>query len=176
MFIKFQSEFLWIGISIVISSISIFFAIYYSSYFSAKTQEIFRFSTFDSLVLRSLSGLYSAKLEIVEKTYIQMAIDSLLYLRKYKEDEIKRVKEEIGIGDKVYYGISLGTFNTSDIIYSMFNNFIGEKRWQLVVYYNHSIYHIYGYDIPKNTKNIKSYVLPLPIPDEEIGLLILKVI
>lgn len=172
----FQSEFVWIAIIIIITSITIFYAIYYSSTFSIKTQEIFRFSVFDDLALKTLTYLYTLKFELLEKSPLQMMIDSLLYLRRYGEEEREKFKENLGLGDKVFYGIELGSFNVSDIIYPIFDNLIGKERWQLIIYYNKNLYHIYGYEISKNVANIKSYILSIPIPDGEIGYVVLRVV
>lgn len=169
-----QSELVWIVIVTIIASITIFYSLFNVSKFSVKVQEIFRFSTFDDLALKSLSNLYNAKFQILEKTYLQMAIDSLLYLKRYKK-EIDRVKKELNLGDKVFYGMELGAYNVSDTIYSMFDNLIGKNRWQLIIYYDENFFHVYGYEI-KNLKELKSYVLPIPIPDGELGYVILKVI
>lgn len=170
-----QSEIMWIVITIIITSITIFFSIYYSSIFSTKTQETFRFSIFDDLALKSLSNLYIAKSQTIEKTYLQMAIDSLLYLKRYKISEREKIKQNLKIGEIVYYGIALGAYNISDFIYPLFDNTIGSNRWQLIIYYNESLYHIHGYNLTSKIL-IKSYILPIPIPDGEIGYLIFRVV
>ncbi|MEM5816145.1 MAG: hypothetical protein QXL14_03825 [Candidatus Aenigmatarchaeota archaeon] len=169
----FQSELIWILIVVIITSFVIIYSIYYTSYFSSKTHEISRFIVFDDLALRLIATLYIAKFQTLEKTYLQMMIDSLLYLKRYDEETRKR----IDLGDKVFYGISLGTYNVSDIVFPIFDNFIGKNRWQLVIYYNQTLYYIYGNDILDNRKsNIKSYVLTIPIPDGEVGYIVLRVV
>lgn len=172
---KFQSEIFWIAIISIVAFISISFLLYYISQLSTKSQYFFRFSVIDDLALKALSSIYAARLPIVEKTYLQMSIDSLLTLRKWKEEEIERIKQELNLGDKVYYGFVLGAYNVSDIIYPMLDEMIGKGRWQLIIYKDEKLYQIYGYEI-KDVKNLKSYVLPIPMPDEEIGYLILRVV
>ena len=172
---KLQSEIFWIAIISIVAFISISLLLYYITQLSTKSQYFFRFSVIDDLALKALSSLYAARLPIVEKTYLQMSIDSLLTLRKWKEEEIERIKQELNLGDKVYYGIALGAYNVSDIIYPMMDEMIGKGRWQLIIYKDEKLYQIYGYEI-KDVKNLKSYVLPIPMPDEEIGYLILRIV
>ncbi|MEM0480640.1 MAG: hypothetical protein QXQ14_00405 [Candidatus Aenigmatarchaeota archaeon] len=170
---KSQSEIFWIGFSTVVFSIIIILLLNYSAQLTRKSYEVFMFSTFDDLALKSLSGFYISKLPILEKTYLQIAIDALVTLRRYKESERERVKKELHLGELVYYGIALGTYNASDFIYSNFDNYFGKGRWQLIIYYDKNLYQIYGYEI--KSENIKSYVLTIPIPDQEVGYIILRV-
>ncbi|MEM4959750.1 MAG: hypothetical protein QXX12_07790 [Nanopusillaceae archaeon] len=172
-FMIFQSELIWIIIVVIITSFVIIYSIYYTSYFSSKTHEISRSIVFDDLALRLIATLYIAKFQPVEKTHLQMMIDSLLYLRRFDEE----TRKQINLGYKVSYGISLGAYNVLDIIFPTFDNFIGKNRWQLVIYYNQTLYYIYGYNISDNRiNNIKSYVLTIPIPDGEVGYIILRVV
>lgn len=171
-----QSETVWIATTILVTSMIVLLSLYYSSIFSSKVQESFRFSVFDDLMLKTLASVYVAKLQTIEKTYLQMAIDSLLYLNRYKESDREKAKEELKLGEIVYYGVFLGAYNVSDFLYPIFNNIIGAKRWQLVIYYNESLYHIHGYSIQATKNTIKSYILPIPIPDGNVGYLMLRVI
>ncbi|MEM5820984.1 MAG: hypothetical protein QXP34_01535 [Candidatus Aenigmatarchaeota archaeon] len=171
---KLQSEIIWIGIILIISSIVIVITLYYISQLSTKSQYFHRFSVIDDLALKTLASVYTAKLPTLEKTYLQTSIDALLTLNKWKESEREKVKEDLGLGKIVYYGMALGAYNSSDLLYPMLDNMIGKERWQLVIYKNQSLYEIYGYNL-KPSETIKSYVLPIPMPDEEIGYLILRI-
>lgn len=169
----FQSELIWIIIVVIITSFVIIYSLYYTSYFSSKTHEISRFIVFDDLALRLIATLYIAKFQTLEKTYLQMMIDSLLYLKRYNEE----LRKQLDLGNKVFYGISLGTYNVSDIIFPIFDTFIGKNRWQLVIYYNQTLYYIYSNNILDNKKDkVKSYILTIPIPDGEVGYIILRVV
>ncbi|MFH7904057.1 MAG: hypothetical protein QW409_03870 [Candidatus Aenigmatarchaeota archaeon] len=171
---KIQSEIIWIGMILIISSIVIVITLYYISQLSTKSQYFYRFSVIDDLSLKALASIYTAKPTFLEKTYLQTSIDALLTLNKWKESEREKVKQELGLGKIVYYGIALGAYNASDLIYPMLDNMIGPERWQLIIYKNQTLYEIYGYNI--KSENVKSYVLPVPMPDEEIGYLILRLI
>lgn len=168
-----QSEIFWIGIIAVIFSIVIITLLNHSSQLTKKSYEVFRFSIFDDLALKSLSGLYILKVYTLEKTYLQVAIDSLVTLRNYKKEEWEKIRKELGLGKIAYYGINLGAYNASEFIYSNFDTYFGKGKWQLIIYYDNNFYEIYGYEI-KNGE-VKSYIFPIPIPDEEVGYIILRV-
>jgi hypothetical protein len=152
---KFQSEIFYIGLVVIATSISISFLIYYSSTFSVKIKEKFSSNIFEQNTLTSLSNFYILRLPVFEKTYLQIAIDSMLNLRKFKE------KDEYG--KFVFYGKELGTLNTSQIVYEYFDRYFGRK-WKITLISN-NLNISYGYEI----KTKYSYVLPIPIPDDEVG-------
>lgn len=175
-----QSEILWIGIVAIITSIVIFLSIYYSSIISEKTQEMFRSATFDDLVLKSLANLYISKPDVIEKTTLQIAIDGLSYLKKYRKS-IEGKEQELG--EIAYYGIALGSYKASDLINPIFDETIGKERWQLIICNNTKNLnadncYIYGNKekLVKEVSKIRSYVLPIPIPDGEVGVLVLRVV
>lgn len=167
-----QSEIVWISLISSLSAFFIFYLLYHSTQFSSKSAELLRFYISDSALLESLGYLYIANFQPIKKSYLQMMIDSLLFLKNFEEKFLERHN----IGDKVYYGIYLGTYNVSDIVYPFFNSIIGENRWQLVVFYNQNLYHIYGYNISEISRNIRSYILSIPIPDGEKGFIVLRVV
>ena len=158
---RFQSEIFYIGLIAIATSISISFLIYYSSIFSAKIKEKFSLNIFEQNALVSLSNFYILRLPIFEKTYLQTAIDSMLNLRKFKG------KEEYG--KFVFYGKELGTLNASKIVYEYFDQYFG-KKWKVTLILK-DLNVSYGYEI----KTKDSYILPIPIPDDEIGYIKLEI-
>lgn len=162
---KCQSEIIWIGLIVIFTSLIISLLIYYLSNFSLLTQEKFYSAVQDENILKILSSLYTSKVPIVQKSVLHIAIDSMLSQRRIKGEQFKNL---------VYYGEVIATLNSSDFIYHYFDNYIGKNRWQLIVYYDKDIYNFYGYQI--SGKNVKSYVLPIPVPDEEVRLIVLRIV
>jgi hypothetical protein len=158
---KFQSEIFYIGLITIATSISISFLIYYSSTFSAKIKEKFSSNIFEQNTLTSLSNFYILRLPVFGKTYLQIAIDSMLNLRKFKG------KEEYG--KFVFYGRELGTLNASKIVYEYFDQYFG-KKWKITLILN-NLNVSYGYEI----KTKYSYIFPIPIPDDEVGYIKLEI-
>ena len=159
---KFQSEIFYIGLVIVTTSILLSFLIYYSSIFSSKATEKTTFYIFDQNALSSISNFYTLRLPTFEKTYLQIAIDSMLYLRRFKGRIIRNV------GKNVFYGYELGSLNSSQLVYEYFDSYFG-KKWRLTLVADVNV--TYGYDI----KPLIVYTLPIPIPDEEVRYLVLEI-
>jgi hypothetical protein len=158
---KFQSEIFYIGLIAIATSISISFLIYYSSIFSAKIKGKISSNILEQNTLTSLSNFYILRLPVFGKTYLQIAIDSMLNLRKFKG------KDEYG--KSVFYGKGLGMLNASQIVYEYFDQYFG-KKWKITLILN-NLNVSYGYEI----KTKYSYILPIPIPDDEVGYIKLEI-
>lgn len=105
-------------------------------------------------IASTISSLFNSKLPFVEKTYIQIAIDSIL-------EGHYRNKERY----QVFYGIGTGRLNVTEIIPPFFENYV-KRRWELKIETPESNY-TYGHIEKK--KIIYSYEALIPVPEERIG-------
>lgn len=102
---------------------------------------------FDEHAKGALRVLHQNKLETINKTYIELMIDSLM-------DKATKNKKH------VYYGPVIGTIYTEEeIINPLFNEYYGNGKWELVLNLNDT-QATYG---KLKEKAKRKYISPVPI-------------
>lgn len=109
----------------------------------------------------ALNSLFNYKVDFVEKPYIETVIDAILEAN---------AEGEPYDSDKVFYGIGIGTLNNTEIIPSLFDNYL-LGRWKLTVITPDGSF-TYG-----NFSGEPEYVYEqlIPIPEERLGRMILYI-
>lgn len=102
--------------------------------------------------------LFNNKLPLVEKTYLECGIDSILQGNFSKKEM-----------NKVFYGIGIGKVNVTEIIPPLLDNY-AKGRWELRIITPDGTY-TYG-KLEKN-EVVYSYESLIPIPEERVGKAIL---
>jgi hypothetical protein len=108
----------------------------------------------------ALFTLFNNQLPLVEKTYLETAIDAILQGEFMQEDK-----------NKVFYGNAIGSVYVNEIIPPLLDNYIS-GRWKLEVTTPDG-YYIYGK--PNLGKIIYTYTTSIPVPEERVGELILSI-
>jgi hypothetical protein len=106
-------------------------------------------------------SIFNFKLPFVEKVALETAIDSILQGKFMKRDL-----------DKSFYGVAVGTVNSTEIIKNIFDNYIS-GRWKLEISTPDGTF-TYGYNV-KQDNIIYSFMLPIPVPHERVGYLTLSI-
>jgi hypothetical protein len=156
---KSQSEIVYLAIVIVALSISISILIYYSSIFSGKISEKRLIYSLEQKSLSLLSNIYIEKLPVIHKTYLQILIDGL---------DTLLIK---GSGSP-FYGYAIGGINTTDFAKKYFENYFGDN-WYLILIHPKNVNISFGYEKALKASEKISILLPIPIPDEKVGEMIL---
>jgi len=102
----------------------------------------------------SVLSLFSNQLLFVDKTYLETAIDAVLQGAFMNENK-----------NKVYYGSGIGSVNMTEIIPSLFDNYL-KGRWRVEVITPDGTF-VYGNQ--KLGSTVYSYKSMIPIPEERIG-------
>jgi hypothetical protein len=156
---KSQSEIVYLAMVIIALSISISILIYYSSIFSGRISEKRSIYSLEQKSLSLLSNIYIGKLPVIHKTYLQILIDGL---------DTSLIK---GSGNP-FYGYVIGSINTTDIAKKYFENYFGDN-WYLILVHPKNVNISFGYEKALKASEKISILLPIPIPDEKVGEMIL---
>jgi len=108
----------------------------------------------------TLISLYLTRIPTIKKYYAEALIDGIL--------QGKSMNHPL---DKVFYGASIGKLNNTEIIDSVFEKYL-DKKWELLVATPEGEMN-YGTRLHDNLLYV--YTLPLPVPDERIGNITLKI-
>jgi hypothetical protein len=103
------------------------------------------------------SEIFNNKLPVAEKSYAQILIDGILQGKEY---------------NYVYYGKEIGTINITEIIEPTVDKYIKEK-WRIEVITSPSEKQIYGK--LKDGKILYVHEIPVPVPAEKVGKLIILI-
>ena len=122
----------------------------------------------DEAATSTLIALYSNRLPIAEKYYLQIAIDSLLQGKFVSSFTRSRIHEL----DKAFYGVGVGKVNATEILLPMLNRYFGD-RWELEVITPEGSMR-YGNKLAKNNI-LFVYFFTIPVPEEKFGKIILRI-
>ena len=102
--------------------------------------------------------LFNNKLPLVEKSYVECAVDSLLEGTFSKKEK-----------DKAFYGIGIGKVNVSEIIPPLFEKY-AKGKWELKIITPDGEY---SYGRVKKNEVVYTFETLIPVPEERVGKLIL---
>ncbi len=107
----------------------------------------------------AIFSLFNNKVDFVEKPYIETVIDAVL--SKHQKNDPTEIY-------KAFYGIGVGTLNNTEIIPSLFKNYLPGK-WKLeVITPNRTVEYGFLSGEPRYV-----YKQLIPVPEERLGLVIL---
>ncbi|MCD6216105.1 MAG: hypothetical protein J7J92_03475 [Candidatus Aenigmarchaeota archaeon] len=106
----------------------------------------------------ALSSLFNNKLEIIEKPYIEVIIDSIL------QSDNKTF---------VYYGTGIGTIKNKEVVDPLFDYYLGKNHWKLYVIVEKNKSLEFG-NLTKR-KRLFSYERKIPVPPDQLGKVVLYV-
>lgn len=106
----------------------------------------------------ALSSLFNNKLEFVEKTYIEVIVDSML---------------QTSNRTFVFYGAGVGTIKNKEIVEPLFDYYLGKNHWKLYITIEKDRSLEFG-NLTKRSR-LFSYERKIPIPPDQIGEVVLHV-
>ena len=110
-------------LAFVIIAISVLvLGIFFAAESTLKSGEVRKTVTerkIDESVNNALIALYNNKLEKVQKTYMEILIDAAL--------------QSYNNYSNVYYGPAIGLIKADEIIYQVFDKWLGKNHWKLIL-------------------------------------------
>jgi hypothetical protein len=142
--------------------IAIFFAVFMLFVFltyqrgtkGAEARKVVEERSLSEEIAGVIFSLFNNKLPIVEKSYLEVGIDSILKGVATGEEKYK-----------VFYGIGIGTVNLTEIISPFLDNYV-KRRYELRIITPDGEY-IYGKLEKKEVLYV--YEALIPVPEERVG-------